>query len=261
MRRRAIILILLLGCAGMASLGCVTIASLATRDFGEPLVYSGTRTDFRILTTPPHPHNPVGGWPTMTVVIIDLPFSLVLDTLLLPVTGSWAVYERFFSSYNIIHYTRRTDVAMVKRALAQPLVNVHIADKDGRTALHHAVSTGSDELLGTLIAAGLRIDETDRWGDTPLIESASLCDCDAAKLLLDARADPNRANKEGHTALSRAKKRSGEHAAREREYAARLQSIKQGSGEYLKSQVRKYRTQREQCDAFIRLLDERGARD
>jgi uncharacterized protein YceK len=77
--------------------GCGTIRtmpSLATPE--QPKIYSGTRLDFHAIReneerlkkfnakAPEHP-------------LIDLPFSLILDTIIFPLTYSVAMYELIFN--------------------------------------------------------------------------------------------------------------------------------------------------------------------
>ena len=76
--------------------GCGTIRTMpALGSYDSPKVYSGTRLDFsaitknepkmkRFSTTPPE-------YP-----LIDFPFSLILDTIILPMTIPVATYEVVF---------------------------------------------------------------------------------------------------------------------------------------------------------------------
>ena len=75
--------------------GCATVTSIDSAEHGTPLVYSGTRLNMSAIaddesglrkfkTLPP-------GYPW-----IDLPFSLVADTFILPLSFGVATYEWLF---------------------------------------------------------------------------------------------------------------------------------------------------------------------
>jgi uncharacterized protein YceK len=75
--------------------GCATVTSIDSAEHGTPLVYSGTRldlaaiadneSDLRKFKTLP----PASPW-------LDMPFSLVADTFMLPLTFGVAAYEWLF---------------------------------------------------------------------------------------------------------------------------------------------------------------------
>jgi len=75
--------------------GCATVTSIDSAEHGTPLVYSGTRLDLAAIaddesdlrkfkTSPP-------GYPWL-----DLPFSMVADTFMLPLSFGVATYEWLF---------------------------------------------------------------------------------------------------------------------------------------------------------------------
>ncbi len=78
-----------------ASTGCATYRTISEATPGSPKVFSGTRLDINVIggneigirkfkvAPPPYP-------------IVDLPFSLLLDTLIFPLTFSVATYEFIF---------------------------------------------------------------------------------------------------------------------------------------------------------------------
>jgi uncharacterized protein YceK len=84
-------IIFVIGSAGCATVR--TVPSLATPE--QPKIYSGTRLDLNAISeneealkkfnakSPEHP-------------LIDLPFSALLDTFMLPLTFSVATYELIF---------------------------------------------------------------------------------------------------------------------------------------------------------------------
>ena len=75
--------------------GCATVTSIDSAEHGTPLVYSGTRLNMsaiaddesglRKFKTPP----PAYPW-------LDLPFSLVADTFMSPLSFGVAAYEWLF---------------------------------------------------------------------------------------------------------------------------------------------------------------------
>ncbi len=90
------VFLLLLVISAFGSAGCATVRTVPSLASPEhPKIYSGTRLDLNAVSeneaalkkfnakAPEHP-------------LIDLPFSALLDTLLLPVTLSVATYELIF---------------------------------------------------------------------------------------------------------------------------------------------------------------------
>lgn len=70
------------------AVNCMTVATLTNfQERFEPVVYSGVRTS---LSYEPHAHNIFGGL-IRTLMYVDLPFSLVFDTVVLPVTAPLAL--------------------------------------------------------------------------------------------------------------------------------------------------------------------------
>ncbi len=95
MRRRVPALLLIIALS--VTSGCATVRTMpALGTYGSPQVYSGARLDLRALNDdrtgldefkvkpPAHPG-------------IDLPFSMVLDTILLPVVLPVVAYELIFN--------------------------------------------------------------------------------------------------------------------------------------------------------------------
>jgi uncharacterized protein YceK len=79
----------------MASTGCATYRTISEAAPGSPKVFSGTRLDINVIrgddvgvrkfkvAPPPYP-------------MVDLPFSLLLDTFIIPLTFPVATYELIF---------------------------------------------------------------------------------------------------------------------------------------------------------------------
>jgi ankyrin repeat protein len=74
-------------------------------------------------------------------------------------------------------------------------------DLNGRTALHHAIS--SIEVVEALLKNGFStaLNIQDDNGDTPLMQACSENRVDVVKLLLEFKSQPNAKNKQGYTAL------------------------------------------------------------
>ena len=71
----------LLLCVGLPR--CMTIVTISDHSDND-LIYSGTRTNLDFMHGSDHPHGP--GNIIIVIGILDFPFSLVLDTLILPYT-------------------------------------------------------------------------------------------------------------------------------------------------------------------------------
>lgn len=76
-------------------IGCMSVATLSSNmkrdDSTEPLVYGGTRSDLELIGYSGDATGMGLGACVPVFGIIDLPFSLVADTILLPVTIAMAV--------------------------------------------------------------------------------------------------------------------------------------------------------------------------
>ena len=79
----------------LTSTGCATYTTISAAELGSAKVFSGTRLDARAISgeltptkkfkvsPPPYP-------------VMDLPFSFILDIVMLPLTLSAALYEYLF---------------------------------------------------------------------------------------------------------------------------------------------------------------------
>ena len=84
--------------------------------------------------------------------------------------------------------------------------NVNAADSSGAFALHNAAIGGDAEMVEMLLAHGAEIDARDRESDaTPLMLAASLGRVNAVRALLTHGASPALKDKQGRTALDRAR--------------------------------------------------------
>jgi ankyrin repeat protein len=93
---------------------------------------------------------------------------------------------------------RRDNVWLV--FLANKGANPNIADVHGVTPLMLASQLGFFEGVQTLITAGARVDEPNEAGETPLISAVHRRDTQMMRVLLQAGADPDRADNSGRSA-------------------------------------------------------------
>jgi hypothetical protein len=89
----------------------------------------------------------------------------------------------------------------------------------GPAGLSQAAARGDAQRVQELLAAGAPADTRDAQGRTPLLEAVLLGDgsrryVDAARLLLEARADPNAADRDGVTPLAHARRLGHDELAR-----------------------------------------------
>lgn len=135
---------------------CSTILSVSRGDLS---VYGGVISSYSSLGVH-HPHNPFSGI-TNILFILDLPFSLVLDTIILPVTGPVTLY----------HY-------MVNRKYVknQPLFD--------------AVADGDKETITSLLSQGYDVNASENSdGVTLFMRAATKGNVEILQLLIDNRAD------------------------------------------------------------------------
>ena len=80
-------------CAGVSLFsGCATYRTVSAVERGSPRVYSGTRLDLNAIENDSIQLKKFQAKPPKYPVL-DLPASLVLDTVMLPLTASSALYE------------------------------------------------------------------------------------------------------------------------------------------------------------------------
>merc|ERR1712151_826337 len=101
----------------------------------------------------------------------------------------------------------------VEYLLGKPEVDVHLTDDTQKSALHHACKRQMDDgctkgadsvqcrIIKRLIAAGSYIEGRDHNGCTPLMFTVANGDVDVAKVMMEARANINAKDFEGHTPL------------------------------------------------------------
>ena len=79
--------------------------------------------------------------------------------------------------------------------------DIHAADEDGYTVLHHISYCGSADAAMTLIQAGADVNATNKKKDTPLHQAAWEQKAAVISVLVKAGADVNAANEDGHTPI------------------------------------------------------------
>ena len=105
----------------------------------------------------------------------------------------------------ILGPVKKGDLLGVQKALDANPDAVKAADKDGATALHHAVAGGIREIVELLLASGASVNAAKNDGVTALHIAAALGRTEIVKLLLEKGADRSLKDSSGRTALSLAK--------------------------------------------------------
>ncbi len=95
--------------------------------------------------------------------------------------------------------------------LAQPGIDVNLQDKQGNTPLMAAVQSGWDDGVTALLRKKANVNLPNTAGETPLIRAVLLHNYDMARALLDAGANPDKADYSGGLTAR-------EYAARETRY-------------------------------------------
>merc|ERR1711920_1156903 len=114
----------------------------------------------------------------------------------------------------LIYATAFGRESTVEYLLGKPDVDVHLTDDTQKSALHHACKRQMDNenaetqgervqcrIIKRLIAAGSYIEGRDHNGCTPLMFTVANGDVDVAKVMMEARANINAKDFEGHTPL------------------------------------------------------------
>lgn len=94
-KRDSVTVMVIAGLMSLSQTGCATYRTISVATHETPKVYSGTRLDLNAIE-----HDEVGMLKFKvdppTNPRIDLPFSIVLDTVILPLTMPVAAYEVVF---------------------------------------------------------------------------------------------------------------------------------------------------------------------
>lgn len=89
---------------------------------------------------------------------------------------------------------KRSDATYLTVLINQPGVNVNIQDRDGNTPLIFAAERGWGAGVDALLAKRANVNLANNAGITPLIRAVQAHDPDIVRKLLDAGADPDRAD-------------------------------------------------------------------
>jgi hypothetical protein len=128
-------------------------------------------------------------------------------------TGNFEIIQYLLNNrakVNIRDHKKRTPLMMMDEdastetidLLIRYGVKVDLTDKAGNTALHHlAVYGGRDELIRFLITHGIDVNAVNKRGQTALMIAAENESASNVSALLESGADVNRADRSGKTAL------------------------------------------------------------
>jgi ankyrin repeat protein len=89
---------------------------------------------------------------------------------------------------------KRSDPTYLSVLINQPDVNVNLQDREGNTPLLVAAERGWEPGVTALIAKKANVNLANSSGATPLIRAVQIHDIDIVRALLDAGADPDKAD-------------------------------------------------------------------
>ncbi|HEY7210872.1 MAG TPA: ankyrin repeat domain-containing protein [Bryobacteraceae bacterium] len=120
--------------------------------------------------------------------------------------SGWNANERTSAGSSYLNDAALGGHLALSRMLLEHGAKLEARNPQGGTALHDAAIAGNPEIIALLLDHGASIDALDtESGATPLMLAASLGRTSAVSLLLERGANPALADKDGRTALSRAK--------------------------------------------------------
>ncbi|XP_033632864.1 poly [ADP-ribose] polymerase tankyrase-1-like [Asterias rubens] len=128
-----------------------------------------------------------------------------------------------------LHFAAGYNRVAVVDYLLQHGAYVHAKDKGGLVPLHNACSFGHYEVTELLIKHSAVVNAADLWKFTPLHEAAAKGKYEICKLLLKHGADPEKKNRDGHTALDLVKEGDQDVQDLLRGDAALLEAAKKGN--------------------------------
>ena len=102
----------------------------------------------------------------------------------------------------IIEALKNGDRDNIKAAIEAE--GVTIKDEYGNSPIHYAAISGNVDAIDLLVAAGALVDELNNLKETALMKAVSHQRTEAARKLLDSKANPNIQDIEGYTSVHRA---------------------------------------------------------
>lgn len=171
--------------------GCGTLATrmlsdtYAEEDVPDVRIYSGTVFDVACLSA-----DNVGFF-----CLLDLPLSLAVDTLFLPIT----IYEQFFTG-RLHKEVVNGNVNRVKEMLDQS-TDVNTKDVYGHTPLMSAAWGGHISIVEALLEKGAEVNAKAKYNRTALMYAVARDHSTIVKILLDSGSNINAKDTEGNTAL------------------------------------------------------------
>ena len=178
------------------TLGCGTIAS---RSMSSPewdtTVYGGTCLDASMIgigVSAPFSGNEGGiGFLLLPFGLVDLPFSIVADTLILP----WTIPEQFGSRREDFHALvaaiEAGDIARARSIAEETPGLLNGKAENRRTPLHLAVTKGQLDFVEWIAGETARDNAEALADETPLIQALKADRADLVRILLEHGADPN----------------------------------------------------------------------
>ena len=128
------------------------------------------------------------------------PFILLLNLLLVLVSGPSFADVQLFSDNPIFAAIKANDLDTVKAAIARGK-RPEIEDFDGRTPVIYAGIFGAADIIDYLAEVRVSLNHQDKLGNTALYYAADLGHIDAVEMLIERRVDINSENRRGITPL------------------------------------------------------------
>ncbi|MCP5499551.1 MAG: ankyrin repeat domain-containing protein [Leptospiraceae bacterium] len=161
------ILLILLGLSFLLN-GCMSVIVLQNysptpNDYS--LIYKGAREGLTIGFSPTPSYHYYG--PPTFFYLFDVPFSFILDTILLPYSGTKTLYYRykFNKNQDLFKLIRNNDLKKLQ-ALLPSKRDINSKDYEGNTLLMEASKIGAVDIIKFLLEKGVDISTPDANGKT-----------------------------------------------------------------------------------------------
>jgi len=112
--------------------------------------------------------------------------------------------DRDRSKFDLLRYAVWTDLALAEHLVTEDPTLLHAKNGIGETVLHYAAVENGINEVSWLIARGSDINTRSDFGETPLMEAATLDHYKMCKMLLENGADPLPLDQVNESALSHA---------------------------------------------------------